>query len=458
MKKRSVQLASLVAVVLVLLIAVRAAASGEPETSVKPCRYFYQLTPVADSETEFVLSVDRTAVSGRPLHGGYITLAAKDPLSFTPDAAFNVVTSSSGGPGQDGAGAGSTSGGLSYLSFGWLAREGSLPDADTSRQVLGLLTVSAGTELLDIELLPWPETDTGSAQLSLYQQEAQSPNPDPELLEAYLTDIQSIWRIPELSVPMEGYYQGYFAPEGTGEIPEPSPEEPSASDTGTEASDTEPSPTPTPTPPKEDPWEGEKVDLTPGWYGFRIGAYAPERPVEITLYEAGTANSAQPVVIAKASHAFAEQGSGTYGHFRGQIDFKKLIYYSDTDVPLGEDEVTALLNGRCDLVVSKPSHASCTFENLQFTEGVCEMLLGVSVELPCGNVNGDKDGMIRQDDRADLTAPGRYGTKYPDEAHTDPTAEPCDLDGDHRVDQTDLAILIAPANYGKENFTYNFEG
>lgn len=457
MKKRSVQLASLVAAVLVLLMAARAAASGKPETGVTTCRYFYQLTPAADSETEFVLSVDRTAVSGRPLHGGYITLAAKGTMSFAPDAAFSVVTSASGGPGQDGTGDGSTSDGLSYLSFGWLAREGGLLDADTPRQVLGTLTVPAGTELLDIELLPWPKTDTGSTQLSLYQQEAQSPDPDPELLEAYLIDIQSIWRMPELSTPVEGYYQGYFAPEGTGEVPEPTPEEPSTSEVE-EDSALEPTPTPTPTPPKEDPWEGEKVDLTAGWYGFRIGAYAPERPVEITLYEAGTAKSTQPVVLAKASYAFAEMGSGTYGHFRGQIDFKKLTYYSDTDVPLGEDAVTALLNGSCDLVISKPSHASCTIEDLQFTEGVCEMLLGVYVELPCGNVNGDRDGRIRQDDRAALTAPDRYGTIYPEEVWKDPTKEPCDLDGDHRVDQTDLAILIAPANYGKENFTYNFEG
>lgn len=457
MKKRSVQLATLGVLVLVLLIAVQAAASGAPETGVSTCRYYYQLTPAADSETEFILSVDRTDVSGRPLHGGYITLAAKEPLSFTPDAAFSIVTSSSGGPGQDGAGDGSTSEGLAYLSFGWLAVEGGSLDADTPRQVLGTLTVSAGTELMDIELLPWTKTDTGSTQLSLYQQEAQSPDPDPELLEAYLIDIQSIWRMPDLAMPMDGYYQGYFAPEGTGEAPEPTPEQPSASDVE-EDSTLEPPPTPTPTPPKEDPWEGEKVDLTAGWYGFRIGAYAPERPVEITLYEAGTAKNAQPVVLAKASHAFAEKGSGTYGHFRGQIDFKKLTYYSDTDVPLDEDEVTALLNGSCDLVISKPSHASCTVENLRFTEGVCEMLLGVYVELPCGNVNGDPDGRIRQDDRAELTAPDRYGTMYPDEAREDPTKEPCDLDGDHRVDQTDLAILIAPANYGKENFTYNYEG
>lgn len=457
MKKRSVQLVILGALVLVLLIAVQAAASGEPETGVTICRYYYQLTPVADSETEFVLSVNRTAVSGRPLHGGYITLAAKDPLSFTPDAAFSVVTSSSGGPGQDGTGDGSTAEGLSYLSFGWLAKEDSSLDTDTRQQVLGTLTVSAGTKLPDIEMLPWPKTDTGSEQLSLYLQEAQSADPDQALLEAYLIDLQSIWRMPELSVPMEGYYQGYFALEGTGEVPEPTPEESGASDLE-EDSALEPPPTPTPTPPKEDPWEGEKVDLRAGWYGFRIGAYAPERPVELTFYEAGTLNGGQPVVLAKASHAFAEKGSGTYGHFRGQIDFKKLTYYSDTDVPLGEDEVTALLNGSCDLVISKPSHASCTIEDLQFTDGVCEMLLGVYVELPCGNVNGDRDGRIRQDDRAALTAPDRYGTMYPDEAREDPTTEPCDLNGDHRVDQTDLAILIAPANYGKENFTYNFEG
>ena len=474
MKKGHKKLVLLGAAILMLLLAGQALASGldggaEADTTVSSCRYYYWLEPKASDEGagtaaagtdwQFDLYVKRTDPERALLLTGYISLAADGTLNFDP--AEGWVTFAVPYPNDDGSVSDSrpveigTVDNRGYISFGWHWDQGGKPledsklPGDESLQLLGTLTISGDKqpELDDIELLPWPETQTGSAQIQAWRDQqtladAGDPEADPE---GYLSVIVHTWRFPALP-SLDGFYQGYCVPEDTGG---------SGADSSTDSGFAGAGSTGGLVGEEGNP---PNVDLTAGWYGFRIGAYAPERPVELTFYEAGTAGTEQPVVIAKSTYAFAELGSGTYGHFRKKIDFGTLAYTSDTAVPLSEEETEKLLNGRCDLTVSKPSHASCTFENLQFTGGVCDLLLGVYVELPCGNVNGDKDGKIRQDDRADLTAPDRYGTKYPDEAQTDPNKEPCDLDGDHRVDQTDLSILIAPANYGKENFTYNFEG
>lgn len=444
MKKRSVQLACLAALVLALLIAVRAAASGEPETGVTTCRYYYQLTQ-GSVDTDLLLTVDRTDPEGRPLFMGYITLAVRNgSLQFVPADPWTLTASPvSGGTASD-MDAGTTSDGWNYISFCWQAKDQSKVDASGASQVLGTLTVPRDTTLDDIELLVWPETAAGKHLVSLWEQAKQETDPDPAIISGYLTDIESIWRMPDREVLHQGYYQGYYAPEGPAQTPDP--------DAGTEPDETTLSPVPeaeqTPSPSDEgqdpvpedsaadDGAEVFAVDLTAGWQGFQVGAYAPQRPITLTFLDPGT-----KATVAEATYAM---DTGT-GHFKARMDFTKLAY---TQKPEGAE--TFIPHGKYDLKISKPSHVTCTIPELEFENGVCVDLLGIYVELPCGDVDGD--GFIGQYDRAQLTEPATYRMTYADEAQKDPNKEPCDLDGDHRVDQTDLSILIAPGNYGARDF------
>ena len=444
MKKRSVQLASLVVLVLALLIAVRATASGEPETDVTTCRYYYQLTQASDNDTELLLTVDRTNPDGRPLFMGYITLAVKNgSLQFLPADPWELTASPVSGGAASNMDVGTTSDGWNYISFCWQAKDQSKVDASAASQTLGTLTVPKGTTLDDIELLVWPETAAGKHLVALWEQAKQETNPDPAVIKGYLTDIESIWRMPDQEVLHQGYYQGYYAPEGPAQTPDPD-------ETTQVPSVLDPEPEPEQTPSTSD--EGQSsvpedsaaddgdevfaVDLTAGWQGFQVGAYAPRRPITLTFLDPGTKEP-----VATASYA---EPDGT-GHFKARMDFTKLEY---TEKP--EDQEAFIPDGKYDLKISKPSHVTCTIPDLEFENGVCVDLLGIYVELPCGDVDGD--GFIGQYDRAQLTEPETYRMTYADEAQKNPNKEPCDLDGDHRVDQTDLSILIAPGNYGARDF------
>ena len=416
-------LGALLAAVL-LASQVLAAGLAAPEPAAPKARYYYQLVRDVNDATKLSLYVERTDKAARPLLAGYITLAAKAPVSFTEDDSWSIMAvddSDSGNTAHSGQmETGTTAGGLSYLSFYWYTKLGNTPadDAATGRQLLGTLTVPADLALEDIQLLPWPQTATGGKWIAAWQTALAAPDGDPE---ADLDAIESVWRMPDRSDVSQGYYQGYYAPEGKAEG--------SAEDSGADPSGSAPESG------AADQNETFAVDLTAGWQGFTIGAYAPERPVTLKFYQEGKL----------AAQAQYDCGTGS-GHFRQRIDFTGLTYTQPAE--------GFTLDGTFDLEISKPSHVTCTVKDLRFESGVCAMLLGLYVELPCGDVDGDGD--IRQDDRAELTEPSVYRSVYgePHEAN----AEPCDLDGDHRVDQRDLAILIAPANYGKKNFTFNFEG
>ena len=432
-------MALLGALLVAVLLASQVLAAGlsDSEPAAPACRYFYQLIRDENDPTKLSLYVERTDKNSRPLLSGYITLAAEAPLSFSKDDAWKImaVDPTNGDAVQSGQmEAGTTGGGLSYLSFYWHTGMGDTPadDPETRRQLLGTLTVPADLALEDIQLLPWPETTTGSKWLADWQTALADPDGDPE---AYLEAIRSVWRMPDPDITLQGYYQGYYAPEGASD----DSADDSADGSTAEASDEGSVPEDT----GVDKDETFAVDLTAGWQGFSIGAYAPQRPVTLRFLSNG-------VAVATAQY---DCGTGT-GHFKQRIDFSSLTYT--------QPEEGFTLNGTYDLEISKPSHVTCTIKDLEFEAGVCNMLLGIHVELPCGDVDGDGD--IRQDDRAKLTEPSMYRSIYaaetgPEgEAFHDPDKEPCDLDGDHRVDQRDLAILIAPANYGKKNFTFNFEG
>ena len=416
---------------------VLAAGLSAPEPAVQKVRYFYQLIRDETNPTELSLYVERTDKTARPLLAGYITLAAKASVSFSEDASWSIMavddsTSDAAHSGKMETGA--TASGLSYLSFYWHTKLGGAPadDAATGRQKLGTLTVPADLALEDIQLLPWPETATGGKWVDDWQKALAAPDGDPE---AYLDAIRSVWRMPDPSAVSQGFYQGYYAPEGKAEGSAEDSAEGSNAGSSDEGS--------VPEDAGAEQSETFAVDLTAGWQGFTVGAYAPERPLTLKFYQEGKL----------AAQAQYDCGTGS-GHFKQRIDFTSLTYTQPAE--------GFTLNGTYDLEISKPSHVTCTIKDLKFESGVCSMLLGLYAELPCGDVDGDGD--IRQDDRAELTQPSVYrsvyapGTGPEGEAFHDPDAEPCDLDGDHRVDQRDLAILIAPANYGKKNFTFNFEG
>lgn len=382
----------LISILLLRLLAVPAQALTERAPVEK--RYVYQLVPVDNKNRQFRLYVDRAETDDPALHTGSIVLAAElngAAMNFMPETGWTTM------PVSGGLTAAVESGKLgtrSYLSFTWYWDNGGadLPassDRGPVSQYLGI--VDLGSSVLtveDIQLLPWPETPEGSRQVSAWQSAA-----DPD---AYLEIVQGIWRMTDTAQVSQGYYQGYYAAEHRKDTPEA---------------------------------DQYAVDIFPGWQHFMIGAYAGAEPVTLTFYQNGKET-------AKATAVFGTQ----IGHFRGQIDFSKLNY---------ENGFARPMDGVYDIVLEKQSHVKCTLERVKFTDGTCETLRGVYIELPCGDV--DQDGEIRQYDRGLLTMPVRYGGA--------PLAEDgtrYDLDGDGHVDQMDLAILIAPANYGKMDFKMKF--
>ena len=222
-------------------------------------------------------------------------------------------------------------------------------------------------------------------------------------MEAALETVRRTWRMPNETQVSQGYYQGYYVPElpESGEMPEESQID---------------------------------VDLTATWQRFIIGAYAPQREIRLELYKD---DASEPAAI-----ALSAAGTGI-GHFRRSIDFTALDYHDTQGAVISPQT----LSGTYRLVISKGSHVTCTMKNLQFQNGECASLNGFVVELPCGDV--DRNGEIGERDRALLTVPERYRSEGSG-------TEPYDLNGDGVVSQKDLSIMIAPANYGKRDFTIDF--
>lgn len=405
--KRLPVVLTVIALLLSLLSFQGLAAEIEP-ASQESCKYFYQLEKSgADSmeKSTFLLYVTRSDPAREPLHAGSITLAIPARFSVGESADLLKFTPSTGWVSSESE-CSKTPGGQAYISFSWYCASNAQPQDDptTGRQLLGELEISVG--YLDpsyhIELLPWPETAMGGSRILAWQG-AVSGGGD---VEAALETVRRTWRMPNLSQVTQGYYQGYYVPARTesGEAPEESMVE---------------------------------VDLTANWLRFTIGAYAPQREIKLELYPSGSTE------LAAVATSAADDG---IGHFRRQVDFT-LLEYHDSE---GEVVSAQSLNGTYDLVVSKQSHVTCRMIGLVFQDGDCGALNGFVLELPCGDVDGN--GAIGQKDRALLTLPQRYFSALSDNLF----AEVYDLNGDLRVDQKDLAIMIAAANYGKMNFSLDF--
>ena len=191
-------------------------------------------------------------------------------------------------------------------------------------------------------------------------------------------------------------------------------------------------------PPK--PWPSANASLT-------LVTYDPKKDVEIALY-AWDEEAQGYKTDAAYTLTVPGESSGT-DVCKQTIGFHEAVFKaaSGNDIP-GTD----LPSGKYQMVIRKQSHVGAYLMGVTVSRDGTETKLfpqldGRTLTLPCGDVTGD--GKIRQGDRAQLMQPGRY-MKSVDEKNL------YDLNGDRRVDQKDLAILTAPENYGKNNFSIGF--
>lgn len=279
--------------------------------------------------------------------------------------------------------------GGSVLGFTWYAREGKQPELDEQgRQFLGSVSVGYGSG----------KADPSEVKLRSYYETAAGRDQIDRLLAA--TDpleqenlrelVGGVWRMESGEAPRLGFYQGYYAQEST---------------------------------------EGETqvaVDIGNGWQSFSVIAYDPKVGLTLTAVAADGAETSLtlPGLAAGVGKSIQE------------IDLSGF---------------SGLSPGEYRLRVEKRSHVTATYAGLTVAgESLFPELLGETLTLPCGDVNGD--GAVRQTDRALLTAPGRYGLPAAEETAV------YDLDGDGHIGQRDLAILTDPANYGKRDFTVSRGG
>jgi len=424
LQNQKFRLARPLALLLALLLLFQVSAAARGPVSQTSCRYTYQLIPEqasGNNRTRFALYVERSDPNSPPLHSGTIALALDNTtiqnienlVHFTEEEGWQLMSAPAAGTTQQNLTADKTASGLYYVSFGWYWGTGVgttpvLPDNSDGmlgRQRLGTLEFDFNVTVDDILLLPWTQTKTGEADWRRYQTAVSSGGD----AAAYLEVVENTWRMDNLSRPLEGYYQGYYA----GEL-----------ESGQDAQ--------------------LSVDITPGWYGFRVGAYAPERDATLSIYafdEASGQYESTPVSVVSASF-----GTGT-GYFKKSISFSGDSEAGATLSHVSGKELGALEKGTYRMVLEKQSHVTATFDGLTVSdEGVFRELLGVTVILPCGDVDGDDK--IRQSDRAQLTAQARYGKLATNTVY--------DLDGDGKVNQVDMAILTSSMNYGKNSLHFKY--
>lgn len=434
MKKRGLLLALLGALVLVLLMAVQAA-SGAPDESSEQCRYFYQLLPQGESKTTYDLYVERTRLDGPSLHTGSISLITLGDMSFLPASGVSTQP-------LDGKNIHDILDGRGYVSFFWYwDPQTALPDTsagsqgvEARRQKLGTVTfTNTALDLSQVELIPWVQLPAGQAQLQAWRDAQTAPDGDPE---AQFKLLRAIWRMEDPAQPERGYYQGYYPLEDPEETPSSGETEAPVSTPGTGTADEETS---------AQRW----VDITAGWQGFVLGTYDPEEPISLTFYKAAADGSYGTGAADVYGVCSITPGTGT-GYARTRIHFSALKPQNLSGAELAD----GFVDGTYKMVVKKESHVDATFTGLTVADGnVFPELLGMTVILPCGDVDGDNH--VSQEDRALLTAPDGF-YQNTSKGDTDGTKTLYDLDGDGNVTETDLAILIAPANYGRQALKFNF--
>lgn len=418
---------------------------ADEEITQEACRYFYQLIPTENppedsaGKTRFALYVERTDADGVPLHAGSISLATSvtltDSLGFEPAEGWNTMAipytgiGGSGGLDNNGPETGTTEQGQSYISFYWywgMAPEDAPTappgesDGHPKRQFIGTLIVPAdGLTSDNIKLLPWPDTPIGKQQVADWQGALDQ--------EAFLEVIKNTWRMPVLTVPGQGYYQGFHVEK------------------------------------VDDSAEVEKgqlaVDLTAGWEGFTLSAYAPKKAGRVLFYQPDETAEGNENLVAYANLEFYSGSGGNtpeIGYFTKRIDFESLTYYSASDELLG-----SLPDGTYHMVLTKPSHVTWEMDGLTFTDGSCSTLLGVAIDLPCGDIavlnQADTgiylgDGLIALEDRSVLLSYLHRGRNISAENPIGDDGAPneayyADLNGDGAVSLADFNILMLRENF-----------
>lgn len=178
-----------------------------------------------------------------------------------------------------------------------------------------------------------------------------------------------------------------------------------------------------------------------------LRSYDPRKPITLALYQwDDTAGKYNPTADYTLEIAGELSGSGLC---RQTISFADAQFTYKTG---SQVQGSKLQSGTYKLVLGKPSHVSATLTGVTISRDGGELSLFPQLDdkcltLPCGDVTGD--GHIQLKDYASLIRPGRY-------AAAATGVNVYDLNGDLRVDQRDLAILTAPANYGKSDFEIKF--
>lgn len=365
------------------------AAAAETTPPVAVYSYVLQLRETQDGperyDTQYDLYVVASKKDAPALHAGSIALAAEGVMRI--EAEVENAYEVRGFDGTAGV-ANETIGTKRVVEFTWNA----IPSTDVTtlssegKQRIATITIGGGGGYAPPGTVELLSWD----QTAVGQQKIAEMNdpatPDKPALENLIKDT---WRYEDLKTPDIGYYQGFYAADVEG------------ADSAQFA-----------------------VDIQNGWQAFRIVSYNPHKDTTLQFYTKEGAGWSSTAVL---TSSVATPG--------GELPGKLTVTVEPASV------LDSLPAGTYKMVIKKPSHVTFTYENLVITDSrEWPQLIGKTAYLPCGDLNGDNK--ITLIDFSRLTNEAKYGRII---ASTDLL----DLDGDKRLGQKDLAILIDPHNYGK---------
>lgn len=281
-----------------------------------------------------------------------------------------------------------TIGSQHVVEFTWNARENTdLTTISTAgKQRLASVTIGSGGGTAPVGTVELLSWDQTSAGKAKLAQMNDPTTPDKPALENLIKDT---WRYEDLKTPDIGYYQGFYAADVEG------------ADSAQFA-----------------------VDIQNGWQAFRIVSYNPYKDTILEFYAKEDSGWSSTAVLTSSVATPAGQDPGKL-----TVEVEPIMV------------LDSLPAGTYKMVIKKASHVTVTYENLIITDSrEWPQLIGKTAYLPCGDLNGDNK--ITLIDFSRLTNEIKYGRIINN-------TDILDLDGDEKLGQKDLAILIDPHHYGK---------